>query len=49
MVLDGRTCFLLYLTDITEKYTHNILILAEGIEQNVGILANFYEMGRVDR
>jgi hypothetical protein len=49
MVLDGRTCLLLYLTDIIEKYTHKILILAEGIEQNVGILANFYEMGRVDR
>jgi hypothetical protein len=37
------------LTDIIEKYTHKILILAEGIEQNVGILANFYDMGRVGR
>jgi hypothetical protein len=48
MVLDARMCFLLYLTDI-EKYTHKILILAEGIEQNVGILANLYDMGRVGR
>jgi hypothetical protein len=31
MVLDRRICFLLQLTDITEKYRHKILILAEGI------------------
>jgi hypothetical protein len=49
MVLDGRICFLLYLIDIIEKYTHTVLILAEENEQNVGILANFYDMGTVDR
>jgi hypothetical protein len=49
MVLDGKTCFFLHLNDIIEKYTHTILILVEGSEQNVGILANIYDIGRVDR
>jgi hypothetical protein len=42
MVLDGRTCLLLYLTDIIEKYVHKILILAEGIGRKYRNFGKFF-------